>query len=201
MHPFTFAGCIGPISLDDSQRKHWVQTGRALAKSLGLRGLFGIDAIWSRARGARPTVLEINPRFTASMELYDRALVVSSAHVTAMSLHMSAFLAAIHPRPAATRGCVGKFIIYAECDTRLPVGALQTLREAIPVGAQMADIPRLPQTIAAGHPVTTVIGRFANEEVAAAAFGLSGAPAGSGTSPVAMQRQLGRYQTKTDCMP
>ena len=59
------------------------QAGRVVASELGLLGLFGIDLV-IREDGV-PVFLEINPRYTASVECIERAHGIS-----AIDLHLRA---------------------------------------------------------------------------------------------------------------
>ncbi|MCX7423359.1 MAG: ATP-grasp domain-containing protein [Planctomycetia bacterium] len=67
---FGYAGSIGPIELNRST-SHWIQQiGTLLASESGLRGLFGCDFILA---DDVPWLTEINPRYTASVEVLERA--------------------------------------------------------------------------------------------------------------------------------
>src|SRR5262249_25634739 len=57
--------------------------GRLLVKSLGLRGLFGVDFV---LEGGRPWVVEVNPRYTASVEILELA-----GHRSFLREHAAAF--------------------------------------------------------------------------------------------------------------
>ena len=56
--------------LAESIRRDWDAVGRLLAETSGLRGVVGVDAVADRA--GRLTVIEVNPRPTASLELIER---------------------------------------------------------------------------------------------------------------------------------
>ena len=56
--------------LTESIRRDWDAVGRLLAETSGLRGVVGVDAVADRA--GRLTVIEVNPRPTASLELIER---------------------------------------------------------------------------------------------------------------------------------
>ena len=80
---FSYCGSIGPVTPGPRVRTRWEEIGRVLAQEFGLRGLFGIDAI---VRDDEVTVIEVNPRYTASVEVLEAALGVA-----AVALHMSAW--------------------------------------------------------------------------------------------------------------
>src|SRR5262245_49383240 len=87
--PFRYAGNIGPVELPADTRQELVRIGAALGERCALVGLFGVDFVLHEGR---PWVVEVNPRYTASVEVLERA-----TGATAMSLHQSAFDAGANP--------------------------------------------------------------------------------------------------------
>ena len=79
---FGYAGSVGPLVLKDDVRRTFVALGRHLSTQFGLRGLFGIDAI---VCDDQVWMLEVNPRYTASVEILERA-----ADVSALTYHLTA---------------------------------------------------------------------------------------------------------------
>jgi len=67
---FCYAGSIGPIVVPTALCAEVTRLGELVASEFGLRGWFGIDFISGSHN--KLSVLEINPRYTASMELLDR---------------------------------------------------------------------------------------------------------------------------------
>lgn len=139
--PFAYAGGVGPVPLSASLRERITAIGRILLASFDLRGLFGVDLI---ERDEIPIPIEINPRYTASVEILERALGL-------------ALLAAPHKRVDITTlgnpsRIVGKAIVYANSPLLFP-GFRSTLRGG---GSRFADIPAPGTPIAAGEPVLTV---------------------------------------------
>jgi uncharacterized protein len=123
-----------------------------LTRRFGLVGVNGLDVVIGHdpEGAARPYLIEVNPRFSGSMELAERAFGVS-----VFALHVDG-LAGRLPRASladrAPDGCVGKGIVYA----RRPVVAPDT-GEWLARGVR--DVPSPGQRIAAGHPVCTVLAR------------------------------------------
>ena len=121
----------------------------SLTRHFGLMGVNGLDVVIGRdPEGVvRPYLIEVNPRFTGSMELAERAFGVSvfALHLEGSAGRMPRDLA-VDPAP----GCVGKGIVYA----RRPSGAPDT--EAW-VSRGLRDVPWSGQQISAGHPVCTVL--------------------------------------------
>jgi hypothetical protein len=132
-----------------AQLEHMVS---CVTRRFGLVGVNGLDVVIGRdPEGvARPYLIEVNPRFSGSMELAERAFGVS-----VFSLHLEG-LAGRLPRASiagrASDGCVGKGIVYA----RRPVVVPDT-EEWLVRGVR--DVPSPGQRIAAGHPVCTVLAR------------------------------------------
>lgn len=67
---FHYAGSIGPIQLNDGLQRQIQRLGELVVKEFGLRGWFGIDFIVDPS--GQLWVLEVNPRYTASMEVLER---------------------------------------------------------------------------------------------------------------------------------
>lgn len=65
---FHYCGSATPVALSAGCQQTVLRIGQTLASSLGLRGVFGIDLI---VNGETPWLVEVNPRWTASMELWD----------------------------------------------------------------------------------------------------------------------------------
>ena len=77
-----YAGSLGPLPLDPRRHASLTRIGEVLAREFDLRGLFGVDFIDD---GAEPWPIEVNPRYTASIEVLERALSFSAVgwHVAA----------------------------------------------------------------------------------------------------------------------
>ena len=119
-----------------------------VAEEFGLVGVNGIDFV---ARDGVPYLIEINPRWTASMELVERAYGVSvfGAHAAACTAgELPAFDLA-----RARRGTpvVGKAVVFAR--RNVTIGDTHAF-------AGIRDVPHPGERIPAGQPVCTV---FATE--------------------------------------
>lgn len=121
-----------------------------LTREFGLVGLNGIDFI---ATSPALTVLEVNPRYSASMELAEAALGVPlfTWHVAGCRGEP---LPALPPR--RERQVVGKAIVYAR--RTVTVG---DTRDWSARGRR--DVPHPGETIQAGHPVCTVTATGINQ--------------------------------------
>jgi len=117
-------------------------------EEFGVLGLNGMDFI---ARAGVPVPIELNPRFTASMELVERATGLSMFQVHARAC--GGALPPATPRPARTPAVFGKAIVFAP--RRILVGDVSSwLRDST-----VRDIPRPGERIARGRPVCTVFAR------------------------------------------
>lgn len=80
--PFAWCEAIGDLPLDDGCRKLLQRDVAAMAREFGLRGLNGADLV---LRGGRHVVVEINPRPTATLALYEHRVAggLFAAHIAA----------------------------------------------------------------------------------------------------------------------
>ncbi len=69
-HGFQYAGSIGPLPISQATRETIARIGVVLTKQFELRGIFGVDFILD---AERVWTLEVNPRYTASVEIVERA--------------------------------------------------------------------------------------------------------------------------------
>ena len=127
---------------------------RAAADEFRLVGVNGIDFI---AHAGRAHVVEVNPRWSASMELVEYAYGVSvfGAHAAACANGvLPAFDLAAARRGAHT---VGKAIVFARRDVVVGDTSEWLSLPAHPALPALRDIPHPGERIAAGHPVCTVM--------------------------------------------
>jgi hypothetical protein len=121
-----------------------------LTRRFGLRGVNGLDLVVRSAPDGTlvPYLIEINPRYTGSMELVEHAYGVNvfAAHREALAGRLPA--AACGLRPPA--GFIGKAVVYARRFVTAP-DTDHWLDEGV------RDVPRGGQPIDAGHPVCTVL--------------------------------------------
>jgi len=161
--PFRYCGSIGPWPLSECDGQTLINAGTALARAAGLRGLFGIDFVLGDGVS---WPVEVNPRYTASIEVLEHA-----TNLRAMALHRDAFtlseLPAVDLAPSSrTRPVVGKAIYYAPRTLTVPDDGpwTETLRRPPPLKGlpDFADIPAPGQVIKAGRPVLTFFARALN---------------------------------------
>ncbi|HYH89236.1 MAG TPA: ATP-grasp domain-containing protein [Solirubrobacteraceae bacterium] len=141
-----WCGNVAPPRLPVREQHALAEAAQAicahLAAAFGLRGVFGVDLVWD---GARPWVVEVNPRPVASLETIDAAHGVRSfaAHVEGCAGRLPA--SATRPSVAA-----GKAVLFATEDLRVPDTNGWTARG-------IRDVPHPGEAIAAGRPICTLV--------------------------------------------
>ena len=140
--PFGYCGSIGPLELHAGEKKQWERLGAVLAGEFQLRGLFGVDAI---RHDGRVHPVEVNPRYTASVEALELAL-----DVQAVRLHCHACMdRPIDIQVPPPHRLIGKAILYAPDDL--------VFRTFTPEGFSIADVPPQGARIKQGHPLLTLM--------------------------------------------
>jgi uncharacterized protein len=151
--PFQYCGSLGPLALTERTWHQFERLGDALASGFALRGLFGVDCI---LRDGAPWPVEVNPRYTASVEVLEWGLGVA-----ALDLHRRVFDAtapANCPQAETAGPVVGKAILFARDHLVVPTEMVWTASLDRPPTAwrEYADLPNAGQRIAAGQPILTV---------------------------------------------
>ena len=166
--PFRYCGSVGPLRPYASAREALEKLGSALGRRCGLRGLFGVDGV---VRDGAFLPVEVNPRYSASVEVLEYATGLS-----AMAWHRAAFVPAARPVPSAdgTANCVGKAVYFAPRDLTFPADGpwVDVLGSPAPIvePPPFADIPHPGTLIKAGRPVLTLFARAAVPDDCAAAL-------------------------------
>jgi predicted ATP-grasp superfamily ATP-dependent carboligase len=151
--PFHYCGSVGPLKLDSAVQATLDRIGTVLTRHCRLRGLFGVDFVL--ANGI-PWPVEINPRYTASVEVLEYALGIQ-----AICRHRAAFdRSLITPDPLGDKQpVVGKAIVFAKSSTEFPRQGpwTQALNDSRPIEEmpEFADIPAPGHRIDVGRPILT----------------------------------------------
>jgi len=156
---FQYCGSIGPLRVPASINKQILELGHFLQHEYALRGLIGVDLI---LQDDQLWLIEINPRYTASMELFE-----SQFDRSMIQLHLDSFSAnpASFNRIAHAKMHYGKAVLFARATTQIP-NEFQPMWQAA-LNCQrptVADLPAIGATVLAGHPLFTI---FARSESAA----------------------------------
>ncbi|MEX2523403.1 MAG: ATP-grasp domain-containing protein [Gammaproteobacteria bacterium] len=145
---FSYCGSIGPLPLTETEKEEWQCIGDTLAGTFGLRGLFGVDAI-QRDEGITP--LEVNPRYTASVEV-----VEAGTGLALIGCHVEACRGRLRMSESKNNGLHGKCYLFAP--RRLHVtGDLR----AAPMPCELdsvtlADVPVPGTVIESGAPILSL---------------------------------------------
>jgi predicted ATP-grasp superfamily ATP-dependent carboligase len=170
--PFTYCGSVGPVECEEGSvlQMQCLKLGPAVAPfDPYLRGLFGVDFLWD---GYNAQVLEVNPRYTASMELLEWA----DPRLVLWHLHAQAFGGG-HAGYRGTRdGAVGhagvltKGIYFAPRALQLPQSGPwdHDLLPTAEIWPSYGDIPSAGATFARGEPVMTLYAKGEDEAIALA---------------------------------
>ena len=135
---FQYCGSLGPWPLAATMQHHLEQLGRFLNQELRLRGWYGVDLMHAEDE---LWVIEVNPRYTASIEIVE---------------HMN----------TNTTTIVGKAILFAKEPVQVDADLSQSLLQEASPGSppQWADIPQPATTIQTGHPILTLFAQDATQE-------------------------------------
>lgn len=162
---FLYLGSLGPLPLSAIETAKLVHLGNVLTRRFNVVGLFGIDFIRTHDE---LWPIEVNPRYTASVEVLER--VTGSSF---MNFHAAACVRGQVPpsSPDPAGICAGKAVIYARRDCSW--GRESLAANSAPLAANLippktpdplatawptiADIPHDGQQFQAGQPIATVL--------------------------------------------
>ena len=152
-HGFQYSGSIGPWPVSEFVRNTLEELGNVLAADFELVGLFGVDFILG---GETVWTLEVNPRYTASVEIVERFTGIS-----AIAEHVAACEAtvpegkSVDSKPTKSSG---KAILFARGDLVISRRFAETsLAKAMESPwPQLADVSPAGTSIEAGRPILTV---------------------------------------------
>lgn len=157
--PFQYCGSIGPLPMSETVRQQFERIGEILVSRFRLRGLFGMDAVM---HNDVPYPVEVNPRYTASMEVleYATGLQVFDRHRRAFEAHANSARDRADEMISRDRGdIVGKAILFASREFVFPGMHPTRSLSPLPIAPNrmpaFADIPEPGTTIQSGWPVLT----------------------------------------------
>lgn len=135
-----FGGLVGGLRLAPSIEARVRAIVAALVAALGLKGLNGIDFI---QRAGRVLVLEVNPRPTAALDLYD-----ADYPEGLFDRHLRACDGELPGIAGAHRAVRGLAVVYAPAPLRIDADC--------PFPVWCSDLPSAGTSIGAGDPLCTV---------------------------------------------
>lgn len=162
---FHYCGGIGLLVLPSSQREAVSRLGQVLAGHFGLQGLFGVDFIF---KDGVPWPVEINPRYTASVEVLEWTTRVPALAHHAMAFRGCAIAPVFNSAETAQAMLLGKAIYYAAGACTFPQEGPWDDDLHAPFDPWrmpgFADIPWPGQLFAAGQPVLSLFARGTTEQ-------------------------------------
>jgi uncharacterized protein len=140
--PFRYGGCAGPATLIPTLAREIERACDAITAATGLVGLNSLDLLVS---GETYTVLEVNPRPGATLDLFGELDGCSlwDCHLRSIRGDLP------EPTDEQATGARAAMVVYAD--------EAQDIPALFDWGTGVADIPEPESRIAAGMPICTVI--------------------------------------------
>jgi len=167
--PYLYGGSYGPLQLPNDISNRIDALGQAVAETFSLRGLFNIDLILSPDQSL--WLLEVNPRYSASMELVSRRAATKTpandvSKSSLIDLHLGCYQnrdTIVHEIEAyketlarcSSAMVSSKRIVYAKQDVIHPRSSIKSI--LVDEKVCIADLPNSDLRIRAGEPICTVI--------------------------------------------
>jgi len=160
---FQYAGsyAIGQ-TISPAIRKQIQSLAHVLADQFQLRGLVGVDLVLDSQRA---WIVEINPRYTASVEVIERNSGVSALEAHVAACQGAALDCEREKKPADLSH--GKAILYAKQEVAINADFFTWAMTQAGYGldSRLADIPELGSKIPGGRPVLTVFASAPADEI------------------------------------
>lgn len=152
--PFVYGGSMGPVACSQPVQNILTRLGAACAHRLPWSGPLNIDFVIDSSSGTeRVTLLEINPRYSASMEV----LEIDWRLKTKRSV---SFLKGdeLPSRPAVKEGVLVKRVLFARESQRVVPEKLDEKYRG--TKWQLLDVPNKAIEIGKHEPIATLMGAF-----------------------------------------
>jgi predicted ATP-grasp superfamily ATP-dependent carboligase len=148
---FGYRGSLAPWPVEDVIFDQVERLGQTIAGGFGLLGLFGVDLI---LRGEKVYPIEVNPRYSASIEALEWA-----TGRTFLADHAEVFGIARPDRRISMdpQGYVGKVVVFADRPIIMGEVEARFFNRAIHSMPEIADIPHPGSKFEPGEPVLTVL--------------------------------------------
>jgi uncharacterized protein len=137
--PFRYGGCVGPVAPPRRLTARITEACDALTAALGLVGLNSIDML---IEGDDFTILEINPRPGATLDVFDAPL---------WEWHLQSVRGALPPPSKSSRGRPARAAAVLYAETAITISA------AMRWASFIADVPAEGSVIPAGAPICTML--------------------------------------------
>lgn len=147
--PYRYGGAVSNVDLPDEIKQQLLHAAQQLTNAVGLRGLNSLDAMMD---GNQLWVLELNPRLSATFDLYQLDLN-QMEHCNLFELHLRASADDSSDWPKLlihlTQRAKAHHIVYARYNLVVP--------DTINWPEWTADLPIPDSHIVAGNPVCTIL--------------------------------------------
>jgi predicted ATP-grasp superfamily ATP-dependent carboligase len=160
MLPFRYGGAVSNVELSQAVKQQLITAAEKITVTFGLLGLNSLDAV---VNNGLVYVLEINPRLSASFDLYeaDKLYEANNVALNLMNVHIQASHAAELLKFKAATVCKAHAVVYAISDI--------VIASTFSWPAWVLDIPLLisPQKeirLLAGEPICTVMAQAESAE-------------------------------------
>ena len=170
--PFVYKGSAGPVKLADAVVDQLKTFGRRCSREFGIRGLFNVDLLVANETSV---LLEINPRWSSSMELHDRwlqhrfdgrrvSLIGDAYRLATQSCDLASLgsVKAVQDIDTSKSSWFDKRVVYGHSSGRVQVAAL---RKVASEGFEIADIPSNDELIPSHAPIATLISTCGRGEI------------------------------------
>ena len=155
--PFVYAGSLGPLALGKALTDTIQRVGAHVVQQLPLQGLFNVDLI---IEGEVVWLLEVNPRWSASCELIERAMIDAASLSPRESLIGLTLRGRVNDVPLATPSAPYlKRVVFSRQSGQCDLNRIRGLGE---LDAELADVPPAGRLIQAGEPILSVILKYAD---------------------------------------
>jgi predicted ATP-grasp superfamily ATP-dependent carboligase len=162
-HGFQYAGSIGPWPVSDTTRSTLARLGNVLSEQFVLSGLFGVDFMLD---GEQIWTVEVNPRYTASVEIVERSTGVQAiaAHVTACGGVPGDTGRAEVSSNRNGSNCHGKATLFAtqDCEISQAFAGYSTAESLRTPWPMLGDISSAGTSIENGRPILTIFASGTN---------------------------------------
>ncbi len=153
-HEFQYAGSIGLLPIAETTHVAIEKMGEVLTREFELSGIFGVDFILD---GDRAWAIEVNPRYTASVEICERATGANAitSHVVDWP---DSQINRLKSSTSFNKLTHGKATLFAKRDIVMTnefaeMALAEALRKPWPT---LADVSSAGTVIEAGRPILTV---------------------------------------------
>ncbi len=152
---FLYCGNVGPVDPGEAVMRQVTEAARVIVEQSGMQGVFGIDFI---LRHGHAWILEVNPRITASHELFEQrhpGLIIHQ-HLAALGWQ------ATRPKRMLQDGSIRSLVPLSTATARLILWAREEIRLPKSFGAysadslKIADCPRSGTEVSRSSPLCSI---------------------------------------------